>query len=355
VALPVSGALLLGENAADPAAPAAGQGTLLYVKGGQVYTLAPGGTPVVLGTPPPSALYGLRAGFNVTGGGVVSLDVNYSLSWTQRFIVISAGHATDAATSGYFDITVPAAGTPLNVVGGAPARNWTAQGVVLNLWEALYYALPVGDVQNSVPGNFYIAAYTGTWEPPPSNWLLLAVRNGDIANSPVFTCNGDALTPGQTRVAGGLARAGLSLAGALDMSSRVGGANDKYFGPLDFINQPNLTASLPSNAGGNPDMNTLQNRMSGFYNGSGNVQHTPLGDNQPDWWLVLQVRHQNKNNNYGFQIAEHMTGTNPGTLWYRHFEGGDGTDAGVPGGVWQRFVTDVEYYAEATMTFMGAW
>lgn len=352
MALPVAGALLLGENAADPAAPAAGEGSLLYVKGGQVYTLAPGGAPAVLGTPPPSALYGIRAGFSITGGGTVALDVNHAFSWSQRFIVISAGNAADAALNGYFDILMPAPGTAVNVLGGAPARNWSAAGIVFNAWEALYYALPIGSGSGSVPGNFYLATYSAAMEPPPSNWVLLAVNNGDIPNAPVFTCTGDVLAPGQSRVAGGIARAGASLAGALDMSSRGAG----FPGSGDWLNKSNMIGDIPANAAGRQDMNTLQNRISGFYNGSdgGGMANTPLGTST-DWWVVLQLRHSNVSNNYGFQIAEHMTGVDTGSLWYRHFEGGGGTDATVPGGVWQRFITDVEMKAAAVMSFMGAW
>lgn len=124
-------------------------------------------------------LYPRHAQHSMTGGGTVKYASDNYFSWTSRFTV-NAGRGPTKALAGLFDITMPAAGTPLNVVGGAPARNWTAAGVLIDNWQALYYALPLGGPQASVPGNFYIASYGVDWN-IPENWVFIAARSGDPA------------------------------------------------------------------------------------------------------------------------------------------------------------------------------
>jgi hypothetical protein len=144
----------------------------------------------------------LRSPTNVTGGGTVRFDTSGYLSWNDRFIIISNGNGANFSTNGYFDISMPAAGTGVNVIGGAGARNWTAQGVVLNGWEALYYVLPVGSSNGSVAGNFYVASYPGA-STIPQNAVLLAVRNGDANGSLLVLANGGFnLQPGGQYIAG---------------------------------------------------------------------------------------------------------------------------------------------------------
>lgn len=106
----------------------------------------------------------------------------------------------------------------------------------------------------------------------------------------------------------------------------VNNAAAGYLDTTDWPNLPNMTQDVN-------DFNVLMNRKSGFYQNS-----TPL--NSPDgatasanWWNVIQVRHTNTVNNYGFQIAARMTGAN-NNIWWRNFQGGSGTDATVPGGTW---------------------
>jgi len=142
----------------------------------------------------------IKAGFNVSGGGTVSLSAASLFKWTARIIVISAGRGSHFGTSGYFDIDMPTSGT-LTGVGGTSDQTWTANGCTLSAWLALYYILPIGSNYPSVDANFRIASYTSDLK-VPSTWLLIAVRNaGGLA--PAKVCNGMTLLAGESRVFGG--------------------------------------------------------------------------------------------------------------------------------------------------------
>jgi hypothetical protein len=140
----------------------------------------------------------LRAGYNVTGGGTLSF-ISSNLTWSQRLIVISNGKGSDASSGGYFDITMPANGT---VLTGANTTNVTvtASGIPLAAWQALYYILPNGSTNTTVNANFRVVSYNGTDYQAPSNWLLLALYNGD--NTTLRVANGVVLRSGQSTTAG---------------------------------------------------------------------------------------------------------------------------------------------------------
>lgn len=121
---------------------------------------------------------GLRAGMNITGGGTISVDGSGNVTWSQRFIVISNGRSATSSVAGYFDITVPTAGTVITGAGGAANKTVVAAGIPLTAWEALYYILPFGSSNASVAANFRVVNYTVDLT-VPYNWLLLCVRNGD--------------------------------------------------------------------------------------------------------------------------------------------------------------------------------
>lgn len=138
----------------------------------------------------------IKAGFNITGGGTVTLNGSYYLKWSARFIVISGGRGTHFSTNGYFDIGPNPTSGAVTVVGGAAARNWTADGVLLDTWEALYYILPIGSSSGSRSANFRVAYYTSNLE-VPYNWILLALRNHD-GPATVKLCTGAYLRAGET-------------------------------------------------------------------------------------------------------------------------------------------------------------
>jgi len=128
----------------------------------------------------------IKAGFNVSGGGAITVNSTGSVLWATRFIVISNGFGATFSTAGYFDITCPTSGT-VTGVGGAANKTATAAGVPLAAWEALYYILPTGSTFTSTAANFRVASYTSALE-VPHTWILLCVRNGD--DGTFNFCNG---------------------------------------------------------------------------------------------------------------------------------------------------------------------
>jgi len=74
------------------------------------------------------------------------------------------------------DIIQPQSDIPAQNVYDGKTRSANAAGIVLNPWEALYAVHTVGG--NSRAVNFRIVRYTHEFN-APSNWLLVAVVNGD--------------------------------------------------------------------------------------------------------------------------------------------------------------------------------
>lgn len=121
----------------------------------------------------------MKAGFNLTGGGTITVDASGYVSWSARFIIISHGRSANFAAGGYFDITNPGASVTITGVGGAANVTTNGSGgIPLGSWQALYYILPIGSGSASVPGNFRIASYTSDFD-VPYNWVLVCIRNGD--------------------------------------------------------------------------------------------------------------------------------------------------------------------------------
>jgi hypothetical protein len=139
----------------------------------------------------------LRANNNMTGGGTVTWSASGTFSWTQRFIVIANGNGSHFSTNGYFDIVLPANGSVITGVGGAANVTVTAGAIAIPGWQALYYILPIGGSSPSLAANFRIANYTGAIE-IPENWVLVAVRNGDVNNNSLRVGNGIVLSLGQS-------------------------------------------------------------------------------------------------------------------------------------------------------------
>ncbi|MDQ3094186.1 MAG: hypothetical protein M3Q70_03370 [bacterium] len=142
----------------------------------------------------------LRSGYMASGGGTVGYNTTGTgVSWSSRFIVISNSKGTDFAASGYFDIAQPIDGT---VITGANTANITVAGgaIPLPAWCALYYILPIGSANTSLPANFRVVCYTGSNFSIPSNWVLLASHNAD--NTTMRFVNGLVLRSGQSGTAG---------------------------------------------------------------------------------------------------------------------------------------------------------
>lgn len=128
----------------------------------------------------------IKAGFNISGGGLITVNGSGSVLWATRFIVISNGFGSTFSTSGYFDISCPTSGT-ITGVGGHANVTATAAGITMGAWDALYYILPTGSAATSLAANFRIASYTTALD-VPHTWILLAVRNGD--DGTFNFCNG---------------------------------------------------------------------------------------------------------------------------------------------------------------------
>ena len=119
---------------------------------------------------------GFTSQFTVNGGGTVTYSAAGYLVWTQRVIVIPTWRNAAYAINGWWDITCPTSGTIINNGGTVTC---TAAGIPLGFWSALYYRVVPGAGNASVQANFLIKDNNDSAYSPDSNWILLAVRNGD--------------------------------------------------------------------------------------------------------------------------------------------------------------------------------
>jgi hypothetical protein len=119
---------------------------------------------------------GFTSQFTVNGGGTVTWSAAGNLLWSQRVMVIPAWRNAAYATGGYWDIYCPTSGT---IISNGGTVTCTAAGIPVSGWFALYYRVVPGTGSTSVQSNFLIKDYTDTTYSPDSNWILLAVRNGD--------------------------------------------------------------------------------------------------------------------------------------------------------------------------------
>lgn len=117
-----------------------------------------------------------KAQFTMSGGGTVSWGgIGGRLKWTARFIAISMERSTTFSV-GHVNINQPSRNIPRAQVYDGVARSATADGIILNAWEALYAVHSIGGDQDAV--SFKIVRYTDVFI-APSNWILVAVVNED--------------------------------------------------------------------------------------------------------------------------------------------------------------------------------
>ncbi|MEW6491438.1 MAG: hypothetical protein AB1589_02645 [Cyanobacteriota bacterium] len=125
-----------------------------------------------------------KAQYTLSGGGTVTWEgPGGRLKWTNRFIAISMGISKSFSEEkkyhekfGYIDIGMPISDIPAAQVYDEAARKVDANGVVLNAWEALYAVHTVGGDNTQV--SLQIVRHRRAFY-APSNWLLIAVVNGD--------------------------------------------------------------------------------------------------------------------------------------------------------------------------------
>jgi microcystin-dependent protein len=132
-----------------------------------------------------------KAHFSLKGGGTISWSKTNRLTWTQRFRAIGFG-VTSFSSEGCFNINRP---NPAEI-GGLECWNGDNRindaGIELRDWESLY-AILTGTGPNDV--RLRIENYSRQGE-LPSNWLLIASRNGDDRTLKLGT--GLTISPGQS-------------------------------------------------------------------------------------------------------------------------------------------------------------
>jgi hypothetical protein len=119
---------------------------------------------------------GFTSQFTVNGGGTVTWSSGNNLLWGSTVLVIPAWRNSAYATAGFWDINCPTSGT---IVYNSGTVTCTAAGIPVGGWAALYYRVVPGTSQASVQANFILKDLSDTIYSPNSNWILLAVRNGN--------------------------------------------------------------------------------------------------------------------------------------------------------------------------------
>jgi microcystin-dependent protein len=117
-----------------------------------------------------------KAQATLSGGGTITWEGSGGfLRWSSRLIAICAERGNTFSV-GWVNIVCPTDPTLVTSFDRTNRVN-AARGILLNVWEALYAVHEVGQDANKV--TFQIVAHNlGTYQ-APSNWLLVAVTNGD--------------------------------------------------------------------------------------------------------------------------------------------------------------------------------
>ena len=148
----------------------ASPGYKLHVSGGVSYF------PDGIATP------GYHAQWTLSGGGHVSWDGS-NLLWSFRIIALPV-EKTEFGSSGYIDIYCPTSGTITYYKsdGTTGTATCTSSGVPVGSWGALWYVVTPGQAPTSVQTKFVLTHHANPDWRPDSNWLLIAVKNGDSAS-----------------------------------------------------------------------------------------------------------------------------------------------------------------------------
>lgn len=113
----------------------------------------------------------------LSGGGGIQWD-GTNLKWSFRFLAIGMGRNPSMDTTGHYAIDMPPAGTVIKGYGGAADVTVTASGIPLQAFTALWYQIPWGKDQTSLPGNYRIVQYSTNFD-VPWDWVLVAIYNND--------------------------------------------------------------------------------------------------------------------------------------------------------------------------------
>jgi hypothetical protein len=132
-----------------------------------------------------------KAHCSLKGGGTISWSKTNRLRWSQRFRAIRLG-ATSFSGEGYFDISSPASSESGNLESWDGVNRIDDAGIELHGWESLY-AILTGAGPNNARLRIEDSSRKGE---VPSNWLLIASRNGDDQTLKLGT--GLTISPGQS-------------------------------------------------------------------------------------------------------------------------------------------------------------
>jgi hypothetical protein len=137
---------------------------------------------IALDVPGGIATPGYHAQHATTCSGLVKWTGTH-LSWLHRCIALPV-EKTQFGLSGYIDMYLPATGTSIihySGTTGVSSITTTADGFPIGTWEALWYVVTPGQSHATVNSQYVITDHhNDTWK-PNSNWILLAVHNGDSA------------------------------------------------------------------------------------------------------------------------------------------------------------------------------
>lgn len=125
----------------------------------------------------------IQAHWTISGGGNVTWNGSY-LKWSAR-VVLMPIEKTEMGATGLIEIGCPTSGTITyyNASNVTTTATCTADGIPLASNEALYYQITVGQNEASQQTNFRLVNYqNSTWR-PTSNWILLAVNNGESGSA----------------------------------------------------------------------------------------------------------------------------------------------------------------------------
>jgi hypothetical protein len=187
---------------------------------------------------------GFTSQFTVNGGGTVTWSSAGYLKWDTRVLVLPAWRNAAYATGGFWPIFCPTTGT---IVSNGGTVTCTTAGIPIAAYFALYYRVVPGTTNISVQANFILKDYTDTTYSPDSNWILLAVRNGD--GSEIKWMPGNTTIPlGGTFYTPSASYDKVQVAGTVVIdSARTGIFNNLY--SANAVTTTNLfTAGFTSNA-----------------------------------------------------------------------------------------------------------
>ena len=117
----------------------------------------------------------MKAQFMLSGGGLVTWR-NDRLKWNNRFIAIAMERGVNFG-AGHVNIYMPNANIAAPDVFDSNLRSVDGDGLLLTDWDALFAVHTPGGGESAI--RLQVVNYYSREFYAPSNWILVAVRNGD--------------------------------------------------------------------------------------------------------------------------------------------------------------------------------